>query len=1122
MFTIFTNMFKCVSVHCSAQWSSLNMSDEKPVQLKRQRSSSVFSWDNDLTCIVHYEHSRDSEIRPLSESQYRCITESAAIRQASAGDGHRLDSICSDIPQIFDANLHGAHRWCYKNFTNVSRLRSRSTTVTPAHQTTPPLRSSARSSCTSRPCADIFPQDKCLFCGCKGRYNKGSKEYHLVKCVTETAEASIKEAARVKNDFKLLGTIDGVDLIAKEARYHELCRRDYVRETVRRRHSDDESSSIRPTSQQRSAYDDAFDWLCEHIRRNILASGHVERMSMLRDRFLQYVETFHPDVFNPLYTSQKLKNRIISNFGDQLTFWLPQQLFKSELVFASNLDVGEAVEAAFSLSSSEEAILNKAADILRRNVTDDFSSSPRQPWPPTVASLKSVNPPQILKNFMIRLISGKPASNPDLADNVLRLADSMSEDMCSAVTKSKWVMPKHVLLGMSLRHLTGSAEIVTILNRYGHCQSYSKLLQLETALAYQAKLSDRLPPGISDSHNVVANLCFDNFDLLEETRSGAATTHSTHGIIIQELKPGTEPPSDAGSEVHKSGQRTFKYSHDPLQAVRQTAKAEPDVKPASLTSYNKTDSIALQQGCFAWTVCHGLVNSAQNVPEWTGWVSATAKERHVQPSNIRYLKPIMHPITQLSTIQECLKLAMDITQQIGQDHTFVTFDLAAAKLALNLVWADSDKYKSVTVHLGAFHTMCSYMGAIGRMMTGSGFEEVVINSGVCASGSLDQVLTGKHFNRAIRVHGHVLSALERLLLQAFVDRHGFDIASYPELLTLATEPNASSLDEVENSPTIATMFNQFTAFLDEVRRGEMGKTAQFWVQYRDSVWSLFLFVKAVKTNDVDLYIYSMRQLCPMLFAADRQNYARYLPLYHSMLTQVSTEVYDKLMSNGISVSRSLVPGCRIPIDMAIEQTINRSAKTMGGISGFSRNVGAYYRWCLTRHKKAEFLEAVRDDCGFNMTSQAFVHPKSKTSNCKRTEQDIKKIVHAFTGLMNPFDLSTGQYDELYCLSSGRPADSEVSKDLLNYICTGEDAAAEFIKVRLMEKSISFHAPMKKLKLKTFADMVVSKKIPAGKQKAITVKAERNFLGQLLMLSQSNSISFDKLFQFSLSLVTCNG
>ena len=129
----------------------------------------------------------------------------------------------------------------------------------------------------------------------------------------------------------------------------------------------------------------------------------------------------------------------------------------------------------------------------------------------------------------------------------------------------------------------------------------------------------------------------------------------------------------------------------------------------------------------------------------------------------------------------------------------------------------------------------------------------------------------------------------------------------------------------------------------------------------------------------------MRQLCPMLFAADRQNYARYLPLYHSMLTQVSTEVYDKLMSNGISVSRSLVPGCRIPIDMAIEQTINRSAKTMGGISGFSRNVGAYYRWCLTRHKKAEFLEAVRDDCGFNMTSQAFVHPKSKTRNCKRTE-----------------------------------------------------------------------------------------------------------------------------------------
>jgi len=125
---------------------------------------------------------------------------------------------------------------------------------------------------------------------------------------------------------------------------------------------------------------------------------------------------------------------------------------------------------------------------------------------------------------LIRLIAQKPASS-DVPDRVSRTATSISEDLCRAVTRSRWVMPKHVLLGMSLHDLTGSAEVVSIVSRYGHCQSYSKLLELETALAYQAQHSDSvLPPGISAAHNVVTNLCFDNFDLLEETLSGADYT----------------------------------------------------------------------------------------------------------------------------------------------------------------------------------------------------------------------------------------------------------------------------------------------------------------------------------------------------------------------------------------------------------------------------------------------------------------------------------------------------------------------------------------------------------------------------------------------------------------------
>jgi len=47
-------------------------------------------------------------------------------------------------------------------------------------------------------------------------------------------------------------------------------------------------------------------------------------------------------------------------------------------------------------------------------------------------------------------------------------------------------------------------------------------------------------------------------------------------------------------------------------------------------------------------------------------------------------------------------------------------------------------------------------------------------------------------------------------------------------------------------------------------------------------------------------------------------------------------------------------------------------------------------------------------------------------------------------------------------------------------------------------------------MRPFADMAVRKKIPTSKQKTVTVRAERNLLGQLLILSQSQNISFEKL------------
>jgi len=220
-------------------------------------------------------------------------------------------------------------------------------------------------------------------------------------------------------------------------------------------------------------------------------------------------------------------------------------------------------------------------------------------------------------------------------------------------------------------------------------------------------------------------------------------------------------------------------------------------------------------------------------------------------------------------------------------------------------------------------------------------------------------------------------------------------------------------------------------------------------------------------NDIQLYIYSLRQLCPPLTAADRVNYARYLPLYHIMLSELPPDAYALLENNGLSVSRSSLPGCRIPVDRAIEQTINRSAKTVGGVVGFR---AAYYRWCLTRHKKAGFLEVVREDLGMTSTESP-VHASSRSSHCQHFERDVQRILGAFIDFINPFAVGSSG-EQLYCVSSGIPARPQITHDLLNYTMKGEQAAVEFIQKRLVEKSETFHAPLKRMKLQTSANMAV--------------------------------------------------
>lgn len=1099
-------------------------SDEKPLPLKRSHTlKNDSNKTTGLLCIIHYSQNKsDTKIRPLSETSFEKIQETIECRRSQERVNERQGAICSQVPVNYCPNLHGYHRWCYNNFTNISRLRKRKILSGNDNESGHPKKRRTSEVSSSR---ILFPADKCLFCD-KNRIRKRGTEEILVKCCTTTASDSIKTAASRKQDH-ILAKVLNRDLAAREAHYHASCRKEYTRVGDRNENSVKDINTV----QEQNAHSEAFEYITEYVQESIIDGANVERMTMLRERYLQFIYENSPQYHNVDYKTYKLKSKLINHFGNKIQFWQPN--YKSDLVFSSEIPKGQAVESAFEVAASEAKRIEEAALLIRRAIKNAQSESQQIPWPPTHSFLHStaVRPPECLQDFIANVITGKKGHD---SAKTQRLALSFSEDICQAATRGQWTMPKHLLLAMALRNLTGSAEILTLINRYGHCASYSRALELETAMCKSIdEKASVIPPTINPDKNIVTHLCWDNFDLREETPSGAGTTHTSHGIIIQEVLPTIEGPlTETRVSRPRTKERSVVRRHTELEPCFLKDKAEPEIV------LSKTDAADTQSDARAfshdmlWIYSRALSHDAtQKVPPWAGWISLTEGNTADinQQSTVDYLAPVFSPITENSTVQAILQLSQEATREVGQQYTIVTFDLAVAKKAYALVWQNQLDFSNIVVRMGAFHLTCAYMCALGKSLRGSGFEEILVESGVCASGSIDKVMSGKHYNRALRVHKLILEALERLLLQLFESSRAvtLDEEGQGKMKRLSQNPSTETLSEVLANESCMNLLTLYSEFKHNARRGEMGKTAQFWLMYMDRVWLVLHFQRATKENNLDLHMSCLQSMCSLFFCYDHPNYARYTTVYLLTLLNLPEShpgAEELLRHNGFSVNRSAVPSSRNAVDITIEQTINRHAKSCGGIVGFSRNHSAYYRWCMTRHARASYQQAAM--ARVDMDSQeCTTHKDLRPSQITRSEEDTCKVTRAIENFINPFEVDNK--DALYCLSSGAPVPKDVERDLLQGEKIGQEAHSTFVKERLIEKTKSFNAPIKRLNLKTFAKLAKSATVTGKSKKSKQIIAERNVFGQLVLLALEHDISLERALSFPLgpvpwSLATADG
>ena len=86
---------------------------------------------------------------------------------------------------------------------------------------------------------------------------------------------------------------------------------------------------------------------------------------------------------------------------------------------------------------------------------------------------------------------------------------------------------------------------------------------------------------------------------------------------------------------------------------------------------------------------------------------------------------------------------------------------------------------------------------------------------------------------------------------------------------------------------------------------------------------------AIKSNEIPLYSYTLFQVIPIFFTTTHHNYARWMSLYALDLFNIKQKnpaICQMLQNVGFSVNRTGNFFAEVGVDIALEQTINASAK----------------------------------------------------------------------------------------------------------------------------------------------------------------------------------------------------
>ncbi|CAG4953965.1 unnamed protein product [Parnassius apollo] len=488
---------------------------------------------------------------------------------------------------------------------------------------------------------------------------------------------------------------------------------------------------------------------------------------------------------------------------------------------------------------------------------------------------------------------------------------------------------------------------------------------------------------------------------LEESRPSLSDQPTT--LPADEQRTTTASNEQPSTSAHEDDQtQVFQSLSSAATISQQAIPSTPKIKKSACLFCDHVEkkvdkSIAIDKD-LVWSMSLSQIDS---VPMWLGYnCKIGIDESKIQ--TVEYLSPINESPTSLAVVQETLNIAKEIAKNCNQQQIIATYDLAIAKLAMQIQHTKKPEFDDIFINLGAFHTQMAFFKAIGKYIDSSGLVEILVEAEALAGGSMNSFLDSKHFNRCKRLHPLASGALQILHFEKYLSEIDTD-----DIETLKEDLNAvmnTSCGINVLPDSLDKILQGYKQFREITLQGGHGKTAQYYLQYTELINIFLRFSRSIRCSNFELYLDSIFEMCGYFFAFNQPNYAKWAAMYLNNLIKLKVEnstLLQEFREGAFGIRRTKSCLGRSPVDMTLEQTINADAgNTLTGGSHFTNSIAARERWALSHSVRTKIMSSVKAEIGLSQADDT-----SYTLQKNRIEKDSKtlnNIVKTMKKTMNPF------------------------------------------------------------------------------------------------------------------------